>query len=328
MKPVAVYTDNDDTDLTLGIKLLEEAGYEVRLLGTRDPARIVKEAADATVLLPGYAEITAEVINALPNLRLISLMSMGTNNVDLQAAFAKNVLVTNVPGAATEEVATHALTLTLAVLRQLPFYQASATPERWNERAALPPQRVSELTLGIYGLGRIGQQFAKLASPLFGRVIGYDPYLPDTPETQAVLAACGITRVDQQTVVAEANVFSLHLPLTPETTGFVDAALIAQLPTGAVLVNVSRGGLLDENAVAAALESGQLGGCALDVLATEPPAATNPLLGRDNVVITPHIAYYSSFTEMEYVRVQAQNAVSLLSRGEVDTPVPGSSRVG
>lgn len=320
-RPVAVYTDVDDTDPSLGIELLEAHGFEVRILGTRDAAAIIAGAADATVLLPGYAEITGEIIAALPQLRLISLMSMGFDYVDVDAATEHGVWVTNVPGAATEEVATHALAILLSSVRQLGFYTASAAPGTWNERARLAPPRLSELTLGVVGLGKIGRELIRLAGPLFGRVIGFDPFLPDTAEVRADLERLGVSRASLEAVRAESDVLSLHLPLTTDTERMIDAEFLAGMPPGAVLVNVSRGGLIDAAALADALDRGHLSGAALDVLEQEPPEAGHPLVGRDDVVLTPHIAYFSARTEIEYVRIQAQNAVALHETGAPESPV-------
>lgn len=324
-RPVAVYTDIDDTDPASGIALLEAHGFEVRVLGTRDPEAIVAGAADADALLPGYAPISREVIAALPRLKVIGLMSMGFDYVDVEAATEHGVWVTNVPGAATEEVATHALALLLASARQLRFYTASATPERWNDRAPVAPPRLSERTLGIIGLGRIGREFARLAGPLFGRVLGYDPLLPDTAATAAELSDLGIERMTLEEVRRGSDALSLHVPLTDETQRMVDAAFLAEMPEGSILLNVSRGGLIDNEALVDALDSGRLSGAALDVLDPEPPGPGHPLLGREDVVLTPHIAYFSQFTELEYVRVQAQNVVSTLASGTPDSPV---NRVG
>lgn len=320
-RPIAVYTDVDDTDPTPGIRLLEEQGFEVRVLGTRDPQEIIAGAQGATVLLPGYASVTREMIEALPELRLISLMSMGFDYVDIDAATEHGVWVTNVPGAATEEVATHALAILLASVRQLSFYTASAAPATWNDRSETAPPRLSETTLGIIGLGKIGRELVRLARPLFGEVIGYDPMLPDTPEVRAELAQLGVRRTELAEVRAAADVLSLHLPLTPQTERMVDADFFAAMPAGSVLVNVSRGGLVDHSALAAALDAGHLAGAALDVLEQEPPSADHPMLGRKDVVLTPHIAYFSARTEIEYVRIQAQNAATLLATGAPDSPV-------
>lgn len=328
-RPLAVYTDVEDTDPAPGIALLEAHGFEVRVLGTRDPQLIVDGARDAVALLPGYASVTREMIEAMPNLEIIALMSMGFDYVDLDAATENGVWVTNVPGAATEEVATHALAIMLHSLRQLRFYLGSANPDDWNERAPKAPPRLSERTLGVIGLGRIGREFARQAGPLFGRVLGYDPLMPDTAEVRADLDALGVQRGSLDDVRASSDVLSLHLPLTPETEHMVDAEFLAGMPQGALLVNVSRGALIDDAALAASLDAGHLGGAALDVLATEPPSPGHPLVGRDDVVLTPHIAYFSERTEIEYVRIQAQNVVTLQEQGEPDSAVnrPEGARV-
>ena len=321
MRKVAVYTDTDDTDVSDGVRLLEAAGYEVRILETRDPVEIIAGARDAEVLLLGYAPITREIIEALPRLKLIALMSMGFDFVDIDAATEHGIWVTNVPGAATEEVATHALALLLHATRQLPFYLGSATPDRWNERAVAAPVRLSELQLGIVGLGKIGREFARVAGPLFGGVVGFDPLLPDSPETRAELSELGIRRVELSEVRNTADVLSLHLPLTAQTERMVNAEFMAAMPARSVLLNVSRGGLVDSAALAEALDAGHLAAAALDVLDQEPPDTGHPLVGRADVVLTPHIAYFSSFTEAEYVRVQAANAVALAETGSPNSPV-------
>ncbi|GAB3555989.1 C-terminal binding protein [Spelaeicoccus albus] len=320
-RPIAVYTDVDDTDPAPGIDLLEKHGFEVRVLGTRDPREIIAGAREADALLPGYAPITREIIEALPRLKVVALMSMGFDYVDLDAAGEHGVWVTNVPGAATEEVAAHALALLLHSVRQLRFYTTSANPTDWNGRAPQAPPRLSEITLGIVGLGRIGRELARVAGPLFGRILGYDPLLPETPDVRADLERAGVTRTSLEEVRSGANVLSLHLPLTEETEHMIDDAFVADMPAGSVLVNVSRGALVDSAALAAALDSGHLAGAALDVLDEEPPPPGHPLVGRDDVVLTPHIAYFSERTEVEYVRIQAQNAITLIADGVPDTPV-------
>jgi D-3-phosphoglycerate dehydrogenase len=328
-RPIAVYTDVEDTDPAPGIALLEAHGFEVRVLGTRDAQEIVEGARDAVALLPGYASVTREMIEQLPNLEIIALMSMGFDYVDVDAATEHGAWVTNVPGAATEEVATHALAIMLHSLRQLRFYLASANPADWNERAPKAPPRLSERTLGVIGLGRIGRELVRQAGPLFGRVLGYDPLMPDSPEVRADLDALGVQRAGLDEVRGASDVLSLHLPLTPETEHMVDAEFLAGMPEGSLLVNVSRGALIDDDALAASLDAGHLGGAALDVLAVEPPQPGHPLVGRDDVVLTPHIAYFSERTEIEYVRIQAQNAVTLYDAGAPDSPVnsPEGARV-
>lgn len=164
-------------------------------------------------------------------------------------------------------------------------------------------------------------KFAELARPLFGEIIGYDPFIPDTDETRARFAAAGVRRVDAATVRSSSHFLSLHLPLTADTAAMVDAAFLGSMKPLSYLINVSRGGLVDSSALREALDSGHLAGVGLDVLDAEPPSSEHPLLGHPRALITPHIAYFSGRSEAEYVRLQAQNVVSWAQRGTPDTPL-------
>jgi len=317
----AVYTDLDDTDFSAGIALLDSHGFDVAYLDSQDPDVIVAGAENAVALLVGYAEITRGMIERMPSIRVIALMSMGFNNVDVDAASEHGIWVTNIPGAATEEVATHALALALHGARGLSFYGRVTRHGGWNVRDTVVPERLSETTLGVVGLGKIGSKLAELARPLFGEIVGYDPMLPDTAETRERLADLGVRRGSLEDVRAEAHVLSLHLPLFESTANMVDAAFLSAMRPGSFLINVSRGGLVDSAALAASLDAGHLSGAGLDVLDVEPPASDHPLVGHPRVLLTPHVAYWSRFTDAEYVRQQAQNVISWAQTGTPDSPV-------
>jgi D-3-phosphoglycerate dehydrogenase len=317
----AVYTDMDDTDFAAGVDALHRGGFTVDYLDTQDPESIVAGAADATALLVGYADITADMIARMPRLKVIALMSMGYDNIDVEAARRRGIWVTHISGAATEEVATHTLALTLAVTRRLSFYADRVQAGEWNVRDTIVPRRLNQVRLGLLGLGRIGARFAELARPVFGEVIGYDPALPDTAETRERLARAGVRRTSLEEVRDTSHVLSLHMPLTPATEGLVDAAFLARMPAGAHLINVSRGALVDAVAVRAAVDGGHLAGAGLDVLEEEPPPAGHPLVGHPAILVTPHVAYLSDVTDREYVRLQAQNVLTWHATGRPDTPV-------
>ena len=168
----AVYTDLDGTDFSAGRDLLSAAGFEVSYLDSLDSEAIVAGAAGASALLVGYAQITRSMMERMPSVKVIALMSMGFDNVDVDAATEHGIWVTTIVGAATEEVATHALAMALQLTRGVNFSQRAVIDERWNERDTLVQPRLSELTLGLMGLGRIGMKFAELARPLFGEIIG------------------------------------------------------------------------------------------------------------------------------------------------------------
>jgi phosphoglycerate dehydrogenase-like enzyme len=318
-RPLAVYTDNEDMDPTPGIRLLEEHGFDVRFLETLDPARIATEAAGAQALLVGYAPIPAAVIDQLPELRIISLVSMGFDNVDLDAARAAGVWVSNLPGVASEEVATHALALILASVRQLPYFERTIAVD-WIARPAVLPPRLSQKTLGIVGLGRIGAKLAEFAAPLFGEMIGFDPFIAESPEARRRIEALGVRLAGLDEVLAESDVLSLHLPLTPDTYQIINARTLSTMKAGSYLVNVSRGQLIDTPALVAALDSGQLSGAGLDVLDIEPAPGDHPLIRHERTIATPHVGFLSDHTNTEYLRIQAQNVISLFETGEPETP--------
>ncbi|WP_347754795.1 NAD(P)-dependent oxidoreductase [Agrococcus sp. ProA11] len=318
---VAVCRDLDELDIEAGVRMLEAAGCTVLRLSADDPDTIAREAADAEALLLGYARVDADLLARLPRLGLIANASMGVDMVDVDAATARGVWVANVLGAATEEVATHALALALAASRRLIPYVDSVRSGGWDLEAAPMPRRASEQTLGLLGLGRIGLALAERASATFGRVVGYDPYAGETP---------GVERMSADEVLAAADVLSLHLPLMPETAGYLNAHRIALLPPGATVVNVSRGGLIDEPALLDALERGHLAAAALDVLATEPPAADDALVAHPRVLVTPHAAFRSDASMADYVRLQAENVLAWLRTDRpvspVNAPLPNSQR--
>jgi phosphoglycerate dehydrogenase-like enzyme len=307
--PLAAYADVVDVDPAPGVRLLEQAGFAVRVLGTEDPARIRREAADAAALLIGYARVDADLLAGLPRLGIVATQSAGFDMVDLEAARARGVWVSNVPGAATEEVAVHALAMGLGLLRGLPFLDRAVRAGRWNA-AELPLWRPSTATLGILGLGRIGRRLGRLAAGVYGRVIGHDPLLDATAWPP------GVERVGLDELLGASHVISLHLPLTPGTHHLIDASTLARMRAGALLVNVSRGALVDAGALLAALDGGQLGGAALDVLEHEPPAGDDPLLRHPRVLITPHAAYYSDQSATAYVLEQAHNVVAWWRDGQ------------
>ncbi|MFF2388198.1 C-terminal binding protein [Agromyces sp. NPDC058104] len=320
----AVYTDTDDLDPTAAIATLEAAGFEVARLETRDADAIVEAAADADALLVGYAPITAEMIERMPRLKLIATLSMGVDMVDVDAASERGIWVANVLGAATDEVAAHALALALAA-RSLTGAQHVVRQGGWRldddaDTDPAPPA-TTESVLGIVGLGRIGRRLAEFARPMFGEILATDPVLPDDGPTRAALAAEGIRRVGLDELLSRSDVVSLHLPLTDETAGLVDDAFLAKLAPGAVLVNVSRGGLVDERALLAALDAGRLAGAGLDVLEAEPPAPHHPFRTHPRVVLTPHIAYRSDRTGREYTARQAANVIEWAAAGRPVSPV-------
>ncbi|NDK90133.1 C-terminal binding protein [Gordonia desulfuricans] len=308
-RPLAVYTDIVDTDPRPGIDILERSGVATRVIGSADPEVIAREGAGAHALLLGYSPITVEILDALPDVKIVAAQSVGTDMIDVDACRERGIWVTNVAGVATQEVAGHALALTLALARGIVALDNDVRAGQWDG-TTVPMRRLSNLTVGVVGLGRIGAAYASMVGPLVEGVVGYDP----------MGSADGVEQCTLDEVFERADVVSLHLPSTPETDGLVDARRLGLMKPGSMLVNVSRGSLIDEQAVLDALDSGRLAGAGLDVLAEEPPNPDHRLIRHARTVVTPHAAYISEATMDAYVEVQARN-VALVLTGDDPTHV-------
>ncbi|MGW0995657.1 C-terminal binding protein [Streptomyces sp. NPDC002520] len=317
--PLAVFTDTEDLDPEPGVRLLQEAGFAVRVAQSRDPDVIADAARDAVALVVGYARIDAALLDRLPRLRILATMSAGYDMIDTGQARRRGLWVTNLPDAATEDVAVHALASALSLVRGLPQADAVVRSGGWNtdfiERTRLP-RRASEMTLGLVGLGRIARTFAALAAPVFGRVAAHDPH------TDPANWPTGVERYDSPAGLAAASdILSLHVPLTPATHHLVDEALLRRMRHGSFLVNVSRGELVDPRALLNTLDSGRLAGAALDVFPVEPPPTDDPLRRHPRIQLSPHSAYLSDTSRRAYVCRPAENVIAWHRTGRPLTPV-------
>jgi D-3-phosphoglycerate dehydrogenase len=305
-------TDADYGALDLEAEVLRAAGHELLTARCRTAGEVIAAAQDVDAVLVQYAPITAEVLDALPRLRLVSRYGVGVDVVDTDAARARGVWVCNVPDYGTTEVALHAVAMLLALLRNLAEHDRQVHAGRWDHRLGGRLPRPGGLTLGVVGLGRIGRTTMAGAAPWFGGVVGSDPYLPDDAWP------AGVERLGLQELFARSNAVTLHLPLTAETRGLVGADLLGRMPTGSYLVNTARGGLVDPDAVLRALQDGRLAGVGFDVLPQEPPAADHPLLTHPRALLSPHVAWYSEEAETELRRKAALNVVSWAATGRPD----------
>lgn len=302
-------TDAEYSSLDIEAEVLTASGHELVRASCRTPEDVIEAGAGIDAFLVQYAPITAEVFDALPQLRLVSRYGVGVDAVDTDAAARHGVWVCNVPDYGTTEVALHAVAMLLALLRNVAGHDREVRAGRWDYHLGGHLHRPSSLTLGVVGLGRIGQMTAERAAPWFGAVVGYDPYLPDSAWPD------GIERLSLEGVFARSSAITLHLPLTEDTRGLVGTERLRRMPNGSYLVNTARGGLVDLDALLDALQSGQLAGAALDVLPDEPPPKGHPLLTHPRALITPHVAWYSAEAEVELRRKAAQNIVDLASTG-------------
>jgi D-3-phosphoglycerate dehydrogenase len=302
-------TDAEYSSLDIEAEVLTAAGHELITASCTTPEDVIAAGAGVDAMLVQYAPITAEVLAALPQFRLVSRYGVGVDVVDTEAAAARGVWVCNVPDYGTTEVALHAVAMLLALVRNLAGHDRTVRAGQWDYHLGGELHRPSTLTLGVVGLGRIGRLTAERAGAWFGTTVGYDPYLP------ADAWPAGLERLELTELFARSHAVTLHLPLTEATRELVGAGLLDRMPIGSYLVNTARGGLVDLDAVVAALDDGRLAGVALDVLPQEPPPDGHPLLTHPRTLITPHVAWYSAEAEVELRRKAAQNIVDWARTG-------------
>ncbi|GAA0516845.1 D-3-phosphoglycerate dehydrogenase [Halorubrum aquaticum] len=306
-----------DTKLTSLATEREVFGDEVVLTQEplRSPEAVIEADPDAIVIDAG-TPMTAEVFDGCSALRAVVRAGVGVDNVDLAAAAANDVAVSNVPDYGTDEVSAHAVALCAALVRGIPTADADTTAGGWDWQVSAPLSRPEELAVGVVGCGRIGRRTVRKADPQFGRVLVHDPYVDDEE-----IRGLGAEPVGFGDVLRESDVISVHTPLTPETRGMFDEAAFDAMrerdeaEPGTILVNTARGEVVDEDALLAALEDGTVRSAGLDVLPAEPPA-DDRLTGRDDVVVTPHIAWYSEESKREVRRKAAEEARRYLRGAE------------
>ncbi len=264
-----------------GIQLLkEQPGWNI-VLSTKET--LDGEIADAEALIVRSAtKVTAELLDKAPKLRAVGRAGVGVDNIDLDAATRRGVLVMSTPGGSSVSVAEHTFALLLALVRQLPKFDASMREGRWEKSAS--GAEVRGKTLGLIGLGRIGGAVAVRAEAFGMRVVAFDPFIS---EVAARELAVELVPLDQ--LLAECDFISLHTAVSPQTQGMINAGSIAKMKKGVRIINAARGELINEADLAAAIKSGHVAGAALDVFAEEPPKNC-PLIGLPNVITTPHVA--------------------------------------
>jgi D-3-phosphoglycerate dehydrogenase len=303
-------------DLALAVESVEglverirHAGHELAVpeAAPVSEADVARWLADADAVIAGAREpYNAATLKGAPRLRVISRVGVGYDNVDVGEATARGVALALTPGTIEESVADLAFALLLACARNLPVMNAGVHDGRWPRVMGL---ELDGKCLGILGLGRIGRAVARRAQAFGMRVVAYDPVAD-----AAYAEAHGITlAASTDAVLAEADIVSLHLPMQPELRGFVGREFLAKMRPGSILINTARGPLVDEEALAEALRSGHLRAAGLDVLAREPIAPDNPLKGLPNVVLTPHIASYTTEAWTRMVTRAVDNALAVLA---------------
>jgi glycerate dehydrogenase len=281
------------------------------------PGEVVARAAGAEIVLTNKTVLGADAIAALPRLRFIAVLATGYNVVDVAAARRRGIAVSNVPEYGTNSVAQHTLALLLELCHRTGDHARAVAAGAWTRAPDFcfwlaPPLELAGLTMGIVGFGRIGRRVAALVRALGMRVIAAGSGRGGEPHDEDV-AWRSIPEL-----FAEADVISLHCPLTADNAGFVDRALLARVKPTARLINTARGGLIDEAALAEALAAGRLAAAAVDVLSSEPPRPDNPLLSASNCIVTPHIAWASLAARRALTAATARNIAAFLAGSPIN----------
>jgi D-3-phosphoglycerate dehydrogenase len=307
---IIAVTDSPFPSLDPAMKALARVDPEMRMSKSTGADDILSIARDADAILVTYAKLPAELLAQLTRCKAIGRFGLGVDNIDVPAASARGIVVTYVPDYCMQEVSDHAMALLLALARKVPFSNRLVQAGRWEMPAVAPLRRIEGQVLGLIGFGNIPRALAPKAKAFGLKVVAHDPYA-----ARELFASAGVESVGFDDLLARSDFISVHAPLLPATRGLVNAAAFAKMKKGALIVNTARGPLIDEPALIAALDSGHLGGAALDVVTTEPLSKDSPLIGRDNVILTPHTAFYS-IEALEELQTKCASDVARVLSGE------------
>ena len=307
-RPRIVITDCDHPSVEIERAILSEIAPELILANCNTEDEVIEEAHDADGIINQYAPITRKVIEALKKCKVIARYGVGVDNIDVEAATEHKIIVANVPDYCIDEVSTHAMALILACARGITLLNSKIKEKRWDFTLVKPLFRTQGKTLGLFGLGRIARMVAQKALGFGFKIIAYDPYVPRVDD--------GIKLVEFSQLFSDSDFISIHSPLTEETRHSFGENELKAMKKTAYLVNTARGSIIDEKALYKALEGRWIAGAALDVMEKEPPDWENSLLKLDNLIISPHISFYSEESYVELKTKVAQAVLSVL-KGEL-----------
>jgi D-3-phosphoglycerate dehydrogenase len=311
-----VVSDHYFPDLNPERQVLEPIGAEVVDAQCETEEEVIKAAGDADAILNQRFYMTPRVLNALKRCKIIVRYGVGVDNIDIEGATAAGILICNVPDYGMEEVSDHAIAQLLGLIRKIPSIDKTAKDGTWNYKWHTPIYRIKGSTLGIVGLGRIGRAVARKIKPWGLRVLADDPYIEDE-----IFAANGAAKASLDQVLEESDYVTVHVTLTDETYHMFSYERFKKMKETAYFINTSRGRVVEETGLCQALREGQIAGAALDVMETEPPGKGHPLYAFPNVIITPHIAFYSEQSVIDLKRMSAEEIARVLQGQPPRSPV-------
>lgn len=306
--PTVLVTDHPWPSTAPEEEILSAVGARLVFAATGEEPELVELAAGADAILTCFSQVGAPVVRAAKRLQVIGRYGIGVDNIAVDVATSRGVLVTNTPSYCTDEVAEHTLALMLALGRRVVAFDRAVHSGDWSLAAGQPVHRLRGQTLGIIGLGEIGAAVARRATALGLDVIAHHPRRP-----AADLRAAGAEPVSLADLARRADFVSVHVPLTDATEGLIDAAFLAAMKPTACLINTARGAVVDQDALVGALREDWIAGAAVDVVVGERLPADHPLLGIPNAIVTPHVAYYSEESLLDLGRLAAENVAAALA---------------
>jgi len=317
-----VITDCDQGSIEEEKDEFGKIGAELILAQVQEERELIRACREADGLLNQYALLTRRVLENLPNCKVVSRYGVGVDSVDLKAATDLGIIVANVPDYCMDEVADQTVSMLLGLIRKTAFFDQKVKSGQWDFRLGIPIYRTKGKTMGLVGCGKIGLEVAKRISAFGVRVITFDPYLEKAPQ--------GVELKDFDTVLKESDFISVHCPLNDSTKHLIGERAFKKMGKKPFLLNTSRGPIVDEKALIQALNEGLISGAGLDVLEKEPPDLLNPLLKMENVILTPHVSFYSVESISELKRRTAKNVADVLTgkwpRSVVNREVKGRIR--
>jgi D-3-phosphoglycerate dehydrogenase len=289
-------TDYEFENLKYEEDVFKESGLDIEFVKAqcKTEDEVAEQAKHADAILNQYAPISRRVIESLENAKVISRYGVGVNTIDLDAANEKGITVANVPDYGMEEVSNHTLALLLSWARKVTLLNYEVKKGNWDFKACVPIHRFNNQTVGVLGFGRIPRRFIEKVKPLGFKLAAYDPFV-----SAEDMASAGVQKMELDEIISEADYLSVHVPLIKDTFHLLNADRFSQMKKNAVIINTARGPIIDEKALIEALENGIIAGAALDVAEEEPISIDSPLLHMDNVIITPHSAWYSEEAMVE-----------------------------
>ncbi|MFW6194969.1 MAG: C-terminal binding protein [Chloroflexota bacterium] len=323
----ALITDYAWPDIEAESRILRDAGIEPVPAPDASPETLARLAADVDAIMFCFAQVPGDVLRAAPNCKIAARYGIGVDNLDIPTCTELGIVVTNVPDYCIDEVADHVMGFLLAFNRKIVKHNGIVKQSGWKAvQLTDTMHRLRDSTLGIAGMGRIGRNVASRARAFGMSVMAFDPFVKqaDAPE--------GVQMADLNEMLAEADFVTLHAPLMPETRGLIGRDELRRMKPDALLINAARGPLIDEQALVEALRNDEIGGAALDVLESTSPPDDHPLYAFDNVIITPHTAFFSQASTRELQTRTAREVIRVLDGGEpedfINPEVRGKTRVG